>query len=343
MIRSIGNESNNSGASGGNTYTVKKGDTLSEIAKDQGVGLSSLIKANPQIKNPNLIYPGQQINMPGNSSAGNLSGLKVSQSAPPADSPMSRGSAPANNDANVDMLRRSSSGGNMMLREGSRGQDVADMQQQLKQMGFNPGAADGVFGPRTEMAVKAFQRSRGITADGVFGPQSRGAMSQPAMAGTRRMPQSSQESRGAQGVRDSVGNGDSPRWLDIARGEIGVKEIAGSRDNQRVVEYHSTTGGFGNDEVPWCSSFVNWTMKEAGIKGTNSAMARSWLNWGKATEPRVGAVAVFSRGSNPSQGHVGIYLGTEGNNIKVLGGNQSDQVKISYFPKSSLLGLRWPS
>ncbi|WP_293007547.1 MULTISPECIES: LysM peptidoglycan-binding domain-containing protein [unclassified Oscillibacter] len=42
-------------------YTVKKGDTLWGIAKRYGVTLQSLITANPQIKNPNLIYAGNQV------------------------------------------------------------------------------------------------------------------------------------------------------------------------------------------------------------------------------------------------------------------------------------------
>ena len=45
-------------------YTVKKGDTLWGIAKRYGVTLSALISANPQIKNPNLTYPGNQVNIP---------------------------------------------------------------------------------------------------------------------------------------------------------------------------------------------------------------------------------------------------------------------------------------
>lgn len=45
--------------------TARAGDTLSGIAKRHGVSLSDLIKANPQIENPNLIHPGQQLNLPG--------------------------------------------------------------------------------------------------------------------------------------------------------------------------------------------------------------------------------------------------------------------------------------
>ena len=55
-----------SGSSGGETavYTVKKGDTLWGIAGRYGVSLTALIAANPQIKNPNLIYPGDRVRIP---------------------------------------------------------------------------------------------------------------------------------------------------------------------------------------------------------------------------------------------------------------------------------------
>jgi len=45
-------------------YTVRKGDTLWGIAKRHGVALTALIAANPQIKNPNLIYPGDRVIIP---------------------------------------------------------------------------------------------------------------------------------------------------------------------------------------------------------------------------------------------------------------------------------------
>ena len=47
-----------------NDVEVKSGDTLTAIAKDQGVSLQELIEANPQIDDPDLIFPGQKINIP---------------------------------------------------------------------------------------------------------------------------------------------------------------------------------------------------------------------------------------------------------------------------------------
>lgn len=46
------------------TCTVTKGDTLWAIAQRCGVDLQELLQANPTIKNPNLIYPGQEVVIP---------------------------------------------------------------------------------------------------------------------------------------------------------------------------------------------------------------------------------------------------------------------------------------
>jgi putative chitinase len=57
-----------------------------------------------------------------------------------------------------------------MLRLNSSGPAVTALQQALQAAGFGPGAIDGSFGPGTEAAVIAFQRSKGLAADGVVGP-----------------------------------------------------------------------------------------------------------------------------------------------------------------------------
>jgi len=46
------------------TYTVVSGDSMWKIAQKYQVGVSEIISANSQIKNPNLIYPGQKLTVP---------------------------------------------------------------------------------------------------------------------------------------------------------------------------------------------------------------------------------------------------------------------------------------
>jgi N-acetyl-anhydromuramyl-L-alanine amidase AmpD len=58
----------------------------------------------------------------------------------------------------------------MVLKVGSRGEEVKKLQENLNRLGFNCGAADGIFGPKTEAAVKAFQKANGLAVDGIVGP-----------------------------------------------------------------------------------------------------------------------------------------------------------------------------
>ena len=84
--------------------------------------------------------------------------------------------------------------------------------------------------------------------------------------------------------------------------------------------------------------------EHAGVASTRSLMARSYLDWGQALEdPHTGAVAVLSRGSDPSLGHVGFLVGLTASDVVLLGGNQGDAVSVRAFPRARLVGLRWPS
>jgi len=134
------------------------------------------------------------------------------------------------------------------------------------------------------------------------------------------------------------------RILDIAKGELGVFETPGIKNTTRIVEYHATTSiGASDDSVPWCSSFINWVVEQAGYAGTGSPAARSWLKWGKPIDkPVKGCIAVLSRGTASWQGHVGIYMEEDDSTISLLGGNQGDAVNITKYPKSKVLGFRVP-
>lgn len=56
-----------------------------------------------------------------------------------------------------------------VLRQGSKGGEVKEVQRRLKQWGYYSGAVDGIFGSGTKKAVVAFQKKNGLTADGVVG------------------------------------------------------------------------------------------------------------------------------------------------------------------------------
>jgi len=63
-----------------------------------------------------------------------------------------------------------------VLQEGSNGSGVLELQNALAKKGFDPGTIDGNFGPGTEAAVLAFQRSESLTPDGIVGPETRAAL-----------------------------------------------------------------------------------------------------------------------------------------------------------------------
>ena len=135
---------------------------------------------------------------------------------------------------------------------------------------------------------------------------------------------------------------DQPRYLELAWGEMDTAEFPGADDNPKVVGYHASAGGKSPDAVPWCSSFVNAMVERAGLVGTGSKSARSWLGWGKSTNAVYGSICVLWRVDPQGwQGHVGILVGHDAENVYLLGGNQSNRVRVSRYPKSRVLEYRW--
>lgn len=57
-----------------------------------------------------------------------------------------------------------------------RGDDVRDLQSSLNALGFNAGKHDGIFGPRTDSALREFQRNLAIDEDGICGLETLGAL-----------------------------------------------------------------------------------------------------------------------------------------------------------------------
>ena len=134
--------------------------------------------------------------------------------------------------------------------------------------------------------------------------------------------------------------------LKIASSQIGEKEIPGSEHNDQIISYAKETGisGVSNDEIPWCSTFVNWCAMKANLPYSKKPNARSWINIGTTTtDPKPGDIVVFWRDSIQSwKGHVAIFLGFNNDKTKIfcLGGNQHNEVNISEYDSNRVLSFR---
>ena len=136
-----------------------------------------------------------------------------------------------------------------------------------------------------------------------------------------------------------------PSWYALARKDIGTREVAGKKSNPRVLEYYRLTGAgwVKDDAVPWCAAFANAMLALAGIQGTGSLAARSFLGWGrKLHRPYRGCIVVFERGAKPWQGHVGFVEKISDSSVWCLGGNQGDTVNVRRYSRSKVLGFREP-
>jgi uncharacterized protein (TIGR02594 family) len=136
-----------------------------------------------------------------------------------------------------------------------------------------------------------------------------------------------------------------PKWLSEARKLIGTREIPGPGHNSFISKGWARLGAswFNDDETPWCGYFVAHCIDAAGLPYPGKglfARAKEWLNWGKASQPVLGAVVVFGRDGG---GHVGFLVGQSAANWYVLGGNQGNMVSITPIAKARALGYRWPA
>jgi len=140
--------------------------------------------------------------------------------------------------------------------------------------------------------------------------------------------------------------------FDLAQRFVGLKEVGGSVDNPQIMAMLKLDNGWPeSDEVPWCSAFVNYICWLLRLPRSKSLRARSWLMVGVGVHldsAKVGDVVVLKRGKGDqpgpevieAPGHVGFYAGRFDGFIEVLGGNQSDTVKVSRYPSKSLLAVR---
>lgn len=93
----------------------------------------------------------------------------------------------------------------------------------------------------------------------------------------------------------------------------------------------------------WCARFMNMVLQRSGHQGTGSDMARSFSSYGqRISGPRVGAIAVMSRGRRG--GHVGVVSGIDpsGNPI-IVSGNHGNRVAEATYSRGRIYAYVMPA
>jgi len=93
----------------------------------------------------------------------------------------------------------------------------------------------------------------------------------------------------------------------------------------------------------WCATFMNFVLGKLGYDGTHSDAAKSFAYYGhRISEPRIGAIAVLSRGKNG--GHVGVVSGIDANgNPIIISGNHNKTVGEAVYPRSRVIAYVMPT
>jgi uncharacterized protein (TIGR02594 family) len=93
----------------------------------------------------------------------------------------------------------------------------------------------------------------------------------------------------------------------------------------------------------WCATFMNMVLAKAGYSGTNSDAAKSFAQYGRRiSEPRIGAIAVLTRGKRG--GHVGVVSGIDANgNPIIISGNHNQRVGEATYARSRVIAYVMPS
>lgn len=168
-----------------------------------------------------------------------------------------------------------------VMSNGMRGDSVALLQKDLKQLGFMSVNPTGYYGDITETAVKNLQKKYKLKIDGIAGPQTLGKIDN--LLGRKTTTSRGSTSRSAQSI------------ITYSKKFLGVRYVWGG----------STAKGFD------CSGFVKYVFKHFGISlnRTSRSQASQGLKVKKANLKAGDLVFFDTNGGLNRINHVGIYIG----------------------------------
>lgn len=233
---------------------------------------------------------------------------------------------------------------NMILKIGSKGPEVEQLQKNLIKLGYDCGeaGADGDFGQATHMAVTTFQSERGLEVDGKVGTQTQNEIAK-LLADPRYK-------RTVKNLGRTV-----DKLIAIATAELGYKEKK-SNSNLDSKEANAGAGNFtkyardlaakgyyngSKQGYAWCDVWADWCFLQlcegdavaaqamqcqTGPLGAGCLYSAQYYQqqgrWSKT--PVLGAQAFFYAGG--AINHTGIAVGVNGNIVTIIEGNTSEQV-----------------
>jgi uncharacterized protein (TIGR02594 family) len=181
---------------------------------------------------------------------------------------------------------------------------IHQIQMGTRELGYDPGPLDGLWGPRTLAAMQAVIAARG---------QPKTSDDLPWMVRAKKV----------MGMHERADNAALKAFLKSDGATLG----------------DPAERPWCGDFVETCIALTLANEEFPGDLGDNRYWARNWLLFGRETAPTYGAVLVFSRDGG---GHVGFCAGADSTSFAVLGGNQSDRVSVARIARDRLLGARWP-
>lgn len=133
--------------------------------------------------------------------------------------------------------------------------NVAELQDLLKQNGFDSGPTDGIFGPMTERALKAFQMASGALPTGEAGSDTFDVLRR-SLGGSDKAVR--ERANGHVNVVIPETSPEAEIILKFALSQVGIEEVPPGSNRGPTVDKYT-----GRWAIPWCAAFCSYCINEA--------------------------------------------------------------------------------